>query len=350
MSSSYPRSHGSSSLLSRSSAQACQVGSSEVCYAMSFSLDPDLEAVIGSLLLESGQPLASNAGDWMSLRTWGEAGMAASEASLPPHEDVARTPLAITSFDGSEVSVCWYVPDHRTTTPGPAAVYVHGGGMLMGSLHMSDHYVAGYVADSGVPMLSVDYRLAPEHPHPTPVEDCYAALNWIYTNSEQLAVDRERIAIMGDSAGGGLAAATVLLARDRGLRPAKQILIYPMLDDRTTTPDLQLLPFMSWSYENNELGWRALLGDAAGTATVPGIAAPARAEDLADLPSAYVEVGELDIFRDECLEYTRRLTLAGTSAELHVWPGCPHGFDRISPTADVAIRSRADRIRILKSL
>jgi acetyl esterase/lipase len=272
------------------------------------------------------------------------------DSLLPSHEEVERTPFAVTSFDGSEVSVCWYVPERAIPTPGSAVVYLHGGGMLMGSLDVSDHYVAGHVAESGVPMLSVDYRLAPEHPHPTPVEDCYAALSWLCAKSEQLAVDPGRVAIMGDSAGGGLAAAAALLARDRGLRLAKQILIYPMLDDRNTTPDPQLVPFMLWSYENNELGWTALLGDAVGTTDVPGIAAPARAQDLTDLPSAYVEVGELDIFRDECIEYARRLTLAGTSAELHVWPGCPHGFDRISPTAEVVIRSRADRIRILKSL
>ena len=235
---------------------------------MSFSLDPDIEAVVGPFL-DSGPPLTSEPGDWMSLRTLGDAGTAAMDSLLPAHEEIERMPFAVTSFDGSEVSVCWYVQDRATSTPGPAVVYLHGGGMLMGSLQMSDHYVAGHVAESGVPMLSVDYRLAPEHPHPTPVEDCYAALGWLYANSEELAVDPGRVAIMGDSAGGGLAAATALLARDRGLRLAKQILIYPMLDDRNTTPDPQLVPFMLWSYENNELGWRALLGDAAGPPMCP---------------------------------------------------------------------------------
>ncbi len=317
---------------------------------MGLSLDPDLETVIGSLLVESGSPLASESGDWMTIRTSAEAGMAALDASLPVHEDVERTHFTIASSDGAEVLLCWYTKSSRAPGATAAVVYLHGGGMFLGSLSMYDHYVAGYVAESGVPMLSVDYRLAPEHPHPAPVEDCYAALAWIWANSEQLRVDAGRIAVMGDSAGGGLAAATALLARDRGMRPAKQILIYPMLDDRTTTPDPKLVPFMFWSYENNELGWRGLLGDAAGSPDVPGIAAPARAEDLSDLPSAYVEVGELDIFRDECIEYARRLTLAGTSAELHVRPGCPHGFDRICPTAEVVIRSRTDRIRVLRSL
>ena len=199
-------------------------------------------------------------------------------------------------------------------------------------------------------MFSVDYRLAPEHPHPGPIEDCYAAFEWIFTNSEQLGIDPVRIAVMGDSAGGGLAAAVALLARDRGRSVAKQILIYPMLDDRTTTPDPELVPFTFWSYDNNYTGWQALLGNSMGTSDVPPTAAPARAKDLSNLPSAYVEVGELDIFRDECIDYVRRLAHAGTSAELHVHPGCPHGFDRVAPSAQVVERARAERIRVLRAI
>jgi acetyl esterase/lipase len=154
---------------------------------------------------------------------------------------------------------------------------------------------------------------------------------------------------MGDSGGGGLAAGTALLARDRGLAVAKQVLIYPMLDDRTTVPDPALVPFAGWSYDDNYTGWHALLGEQIGTESVPAPAAPARATDLAGLPPTYVEVGELDIFRDEAIEYARRVALAGTSVELHVHPGCPHGFDRAAPHADVVRRSRADRLRALGS-
>ncbi len=155
---------------------------------------------------------------------------------------------------------------------------------------------------------------------------------------------------MGDSGGGGLAAAAALLARDRGLAVARQILIYPMLDDRTTTPDPALAPWAGWSYDDNYTGWHALLGDLIGGPDVPAYAAPARAADLSGLPATYIEVGELDIFRDEAIEYARRIALTGTSVELHVHPGCPHGFDRITAEAGVVRRARADRLRALTTL
>jgi acetyl esterase/lipase len=222
--------------------------------------------------------------------------------------------------------------------------------MIAGSVALYDRTVAAYVSETRVPMLSVDYRRAPEHPHPTPVEDCLAAVSWLMTNPAGLPVDPLRIAVMGDSAGGGLAAATALKARDRGISLARQILIYPMLDDRNTTPDPLLVPYAGWSYDDNYTGWHALLGDSIGTAEVPAEAAPARATDLSGLPDAYIEVGELDIFRDECIRYSQRLVASGTSSELHVHPGCPHGFDRISRGVGVAERARQDRLRVMKQI
>jgi len=195
----------------------------------------------------------------------------------------------------------------------------------------------------------VDYRRAPEHPHPSPVEDSYAGLDWLAANAPEVGVDAARIAVMGDSGGGGLAAGAALLARDRGLPVARQILVYPMLDDRNTTPDPLLVPFAAWSYDDNYTGWHALLGDAIGTEDVPYAAAPARAADLAGVARLYLEVGELDIFRDEGIEYARRTAAADTSAELHVHPGCMHGFDRIGAGTSVGRRSRADRLRVLTS-
>ena len=155
-----------------------------------------------------------------------------------------------------------------------------------------------YVAESGVPMLVVDYRVAPEHPHPTPVEDCYAALEWLAGNATDTGFrSRAALAVMGDSAGGGLAAGVCLMARDRGGPAiAQQLLIYPMLDDRPATPDPALLRFLTWTYDDNLTGWGALLGDEAGGEDVSPYAAPARAADLAGLPDTYIDVGELDIF------------------------------------------------------
>jgi acetyl esterase/lipase len=223
--------------------------------------------------------------------------------------------------------------------------------MIVGNFGLFDAPLSRYVSASGVPMLSVDYRVAPEHAHPVPVEDSYAGLWWLSDDADELGVDLARIAVMGDSAGGGLAAAVALLARDRsGPVVARQILLYPMLDDRNTTPDPEIVPFAGWRYDDNATGWGALLGNAVGGPEVSTYAAPARATDLSGLPAAYIEVGQLDIFRDEDLEYARRLSLAGVPVEFHLYPGVPHEFDAIAFDSDVAQPARAGLIRVLRSL
>lgn len=224
--------------------------------------------------------------------------------------------------------------------------------MIVGNFGLFDASLSRYVSASGVPLLSVDYRAAPEHPHPAPVEDSYAGLRWLGDHATELGVDPARIAVMGDSAGGGLAAAVALLARDRGgPSVARQILLFPMLDDRNTEPDPEIAPFAAWTHDDNATGWDALLGDAQlGGPDVPAYAAPARATDLAGLPAAYVEVGQLDIFRDEDLEYARRLSRAGVPVEFHLHPGVPHEFDAVAFDSDVARRALADRVRVLASL
>ena len=286
--------------------------------------------------------------DWKALRANQAAGAPALEAAQPAHAEVTRTGFTATAPDGVPVPLRWFTPQgHDPAQPGPAALFIFGGGMIMGSMDQSDRMVAGYVAESGVPALTLNYRLAPEYRHPVPVEDCYAALAWLAAHGGQLGIDPARIALMGESAGGGLAAGAALLARMRGLPVARQILIYPMLDDRNTVPDPRLGRLALWSYDDNYTGWHALLGERMGTDDVPAAAAPARARDLAGLPPAYLEVGGLDIFRDEVIDYARRLADAGVPVELHVHPGCPHGFDRIAPDADVTRRARADRLRTL---
>ncbi len=317
---------------------------------MPYELDPDLLQAVAS-----GPPMApmtpAERGDHQTLRTNAEAGLATIDARLPEHAGVERVDSSATSLDGATILVRWYRPAHAddATTPGPAVVYLHGGGMILASVDLYDRLVAGYVAATGVPMLSVDYRLAPEHPHPSPVEDCFAGLQWLVDHAAELGVDPGRVAVMGDSGGGGLAAGVALMARDRNVALARQVLIYPMLDDRTTTPDPNLAPFAGWSYDDNYTGWHSLLGDRIGTDDVPAYAAPARAVDVSGLPPTYVETGELDIFRDESIEYARRIAATGTSIELHVHPGCPHGFDRLGDIP-VVRRAFADRHRVLRSL
>lgn len=269
-------------------------------------------------------------------------------ASRPPITGVEIQDFAL-HYAGGTLGLRWY-RRAGLDQPGSAALYLHGGGMILdwerlGGLY--DAAVRGYVAASGVPMLVAVYRVAPEFPHPTPVEDCYAALRWLADHAAELGVDASRLAVMGDSAGGGLAAGVCLLARDRGGPAiAAQLLIYPMLDDRTGSGGTADGAFLTWSYDDNATGWGALLGER----VADGYAAPARAADLTGLPRAYLDVGGLDIFAAEDVAFAQRLITAGVPVELHVYPGCPHAFDLLVPDADVSQRVIADRVRFLASL
>jgi acetyl esterase/lipase len=223
--------------------------------------------------------------------------------------------------------------------------------MVCSGVDIYDGPVARYVSATGVPFLSVAYRKAPEFPAPIPVTDAYAGLQWLVGQASGLGVDLTRIAVVGDSGGGGVAASLAIYARDHGGPAiAKQILIYPMLDDRNTTPDLELTPFAPWTYEDNITGWGALLGSAMGGPDVSSYGAASRLEDFAGLPPAYIEVGELDIFRDESIAYAQGLYAAAVSTELHVHPAVPHAFEAFVPTAEVSRRSAEDRHRTLKAL
>jgi acetyl esterase/lipase len=201
-------------------------------------------------------------------------------------------------------------------------------------------------------VASVEYRLAPEHPFPAPVEDCYAALKWLAAHSSELGVNKSRIAIGGASAGGGLAAGLALLTRDRAeVEVAFQLLIYPMIDDRNITSASETIPdTFVWTRENNLMGWRAYLGREPGGADVSPYAAAARATDLRGLPPAYIPVGDLDLFLDENITYAQRLLAAGVPTELHVYPGAFHGFNGFVPGAAVSRRFNADRDHALKRM
>jgi acetyl esterase/lipase len=319
---------------------------------MPLGIDAQVLASLAPLLEAVGQTEAPPVGDVESRRVSGHRMFDYVATTWQPVTGVEVDRHTLSTADGAALALTWY----HTTAPGPgsAVLYLHGGGMIFGLEHLGRLYdlaVRSYVATSGVPMLMVDYRIAPEHPHPTPVEDCYAALRWLAEHAPTFGVDPVRIAVMGDSAGGGLAAGVALLARDRGGPAlAQQLLIYPMLDDRAHTPDPQLLPFLTWTYDDNITGWSALLADSAGTDTVSAYAAPARATDLTGLPATYIDVGDLDIFRDEDITYARRLSDAGVPTELHLHPGCPHAFEALAREADVAQRAIGDRIRRLRTL
>lgn len=217
----------------------------------------------------------------------------------------------------------------------PAILHIHGGGYIAGAPEMSHERNRQLAAALGVVVLAVAYRLAPEHPHPTPVEDCYAALAWLHRNAANLGVDPTRIAVMGESAGGGLAASLALLARDRGEFPISfQLLIYPMLDDRTAAaaPANPYVGEFAWTNKDNFFGWKSLLGCPPGSAEIPPYASPARHEQLENLPPTFIATGALDLFLDEDIIFAQRLARAGVPIELHVYPGAFHGFDVAADT------------------
>jgi acetyl esterase/lipase len=219
---------------------------------------------------------------------------------------------------------------------------MHGGGYVIGTFDMDDPLFDNLCPKLGLVGVSVEYRLAPETPYPGPLEDCYRGLQWTYDHAEELGIDRHRIGVGGVSAGGGLAAALALLARDRGEVPvAFQLLDCPMLDDRQTTASSQQDGLPVWSRESNAFGWRSYLGDLYGDDDVPYTAAPARAEDLSGLPPAFVSVGSVDGFLDEDVDYAVRLNRAGVPTELHVYPGACHGY-QIAQQCDITRQSRSD--------
>ena len=209
----------------------------------------------------------------------------------------------------------------------PGILSMHGGGYVIGSYDMDDPLFERWCPRLGVVGVSVEYRLAPETPYPGPLDDCHRALEWMYDHAADLGIDRDLIAVHGVSAGGGLAAALALLARDRGGVPiALQLLDSPMLDDRRHTPSSRQGGLAIWSRESNEFGWRSYLAGLFGSDDVPPYAAPSRAADLSGLPPAFVAIGTADGFRDENIDYAVRLNHAGVPAELHVYAGAPHGY------------------------
>jgi acetyl esterase/lipase len=237
-------------------------------------------------------------------------------------------------------------------TPLGAVYHTHGGGMILGDNTSGVLEVLEWAERLRLVVVSVEYRLAPEHPHPAPVEDCYAGLVWTAENAAELGIDPGRLIVAGSSAGGGLAAALALLARDRGGPAlAGQLLMCPMLDDRNDTPSSRQMAGRGvWDRTSNETGWTALLGGARGGPDVSPYAAPAREPDLSGLPPAFIDVGSAETFRDEDVAYATRLWQAGGRAELHVWPGGFHGFTMLAPQSALSREASAARIRWLGRL
>lgn len=273
--------------------------------------------------------------------------------AMMPKVSTPHVTSDIVTISGSET-----VPDLRVfcyrpvkaSAPLPAILHIHGGGYVVATPETMEVQNRQIVEALDCAIFSVDYRLAPEVQHPGPVEDCYVALCWLHANAEALNVDRARIGVMGESAGGGLAAGLALLARDRGgPELAFQHLVYPMIDDRTCVMD-NPHPYAGeflWTRENNIFGWASLLGTAPGGPDISPYAAAARAEDLTGLPPTFISTGAIDLFLEENMIYAQRLSRAGVAVELHVYPGAYHGFQLAAETrvASAAIRISLDALR-----
>ncbi|MGV9870146.1 alpha/beta hydrolase [Rhodococcus koreensis] len=253
--------------------------------------------------------------------------------------------------DDPDVGIRFFTPENAEG-PLPLLLWIHGGGFVVGTAASSDPFCVDVVRELGFAVASVEYRLAPETPFPGPLDDCYAALTYIHANADEFKIDPSRIAIGGQSAGGGLAAGTVLRARDEGVAPvAFQLLEIPELDDRLDTASMTaFVDTPMWHRPNAVLSWQYYLGDSYAGPEDPNVsiyAAPARATDLRGLPPTYLCTMELDPLRDEGIDYALGLLHAGVSVELHSFPGTFHGSALLA-SADVSRRSKGEALGALR--
>jgi acetyl esterase/lipase len=296
--------------------------------------DPELGAFLEAQYAASPEPAAALSASPL-------AGVREMLATFSPSIDAMITGSGLEhvelsvpeSPDGPGITLS-VIRSPGVTTPTPCIYYVHGGGMIMGDRQTGAPIFSRWAGVFGVTVVSVEYRLAPEHPYPASVSDCYAGLRWVAGHAAELGIDPARIVIAGNSAGGGLAAATTLMARDNG-GPALigALLSAPMLDDRDATLSTRQFDGPGpWNRSDNRFGWTALLGAARGTEGLSPYAAPARATDLSGLPPVYLDVGSAEVFRDEIVDYASRIWAAGGQAELHIWAGGFHGFQMAGET------------------
>lgn len=293
-------------------------------------VDPELRPAAKQILAMMGQMASIDAEHLPQLR--------AGTPAPPQLADVPVREMRVPA-SGSLPAVTVYVVNERTGAARPAILHTHGGGYILGSAKSEARHLQEIARQLDCVIVSVEYRLAPEARYSASVEDNYAGLLWLYRNAEALGVDRNRIALLGESAGGGHAALLAIAARDRGEVPlVLQALIYPMLDDRTgSTHQLPAhIGVVGWDAPANRFGWESFLGAEPGSQAVPKAGVPARQENLAGLAPAFIAVGGVDLFVSEDIEYARRLTEAGVPSELLVIPGAFHGFDQVAAETRLA--------------
>jgi acetyl esterase/lipase len=263
--------------------------------------------------------------------------------------DISLKQIHIDTKDGYHLPIRIYKPasiEKELTV----LVWIHGGGFVFGSADMNDTSLFNLVREMGIMIVSVDYRLAPKYAFPTPLEDCYTALEWVFDHAEELGVDPTRIAIGGASAGGGLAACLAQLSCDRvKVIPVFQLLVYPMLDDRTAfKKEIQHELVLTWSNASNYFGWKSYLGDKFGSENTLPYSVAARREYLTGLPPAWIGIGTLDLFYEENIAYAERLKQSGVDCELVVLPGVFHGFDTMHPEIPITKSFQQSQIDALR--
>lgn len=303
-------------------------------------IDPELRPVLNSTPLFSGPELSLS-----------EIRAKIESLPVPPYKHLAGVvskDFLIPGADAVYVPVRVYMPEDRNNANElPALLWIHGGGFFLGDIDGNDPLCEKIVLKCNCIVVSVGYRRVPEHPFPAPVDDCIVALNWLAADND-LNIDKNRIAVGGASAGGCLAAALALHSRDKaGPKIAYQVLMIPVTDDRHETPSSQAFhdPRI-WCRDISLRAWAAYLKNVEGEP--PAYAAPARAEDLSNLPPAFVSVEDQDLLRDEGIEYAQRLMQAGVLTELHVYPGTFHGSFGAVPKASTSKRHIADMLTSLR--
>lgn len=280
----------------------------------------------------------------------------------PPSQETAESVLKgepytheerqIRSTNGPVTLSFFYPQDSQTTSRLPALLYTHGGGMICGNRFTFCKDALAHAKPSGAVVVSVEYRLAPEHPYPAAIDDCWAALRYVGEHAAELRIDADRLMLFGSSAGANLSAALTMLARDRkGPKIIGQLLDCPMLDDRNATnSSRQVSGHGTWTRGSNIMAWGAYLGPDAGKDTNNPYAVPARCSDFSSLPPAFITVGSTELFRDEAVEYAQKLWAAGVQCELHVWPGTFHCFDSLMPKHALSVASMEAKANWTKRL
>jgi acetyl esterase/lipase len=292
------------------------------------TVNPELRQFARPMLAwRTGPPLAQN---YRNIRNQGAAepaplaGIPVARHTIPVSARVPAVTLYVINAGGKDR---------------PAILHTHGGGFVLGTAASEVPGKQAMARELDCVIVTVDYALAPEATYAVSVAQNYAALKWLHANARELGVDRARIAVMGESAGGGHAALLAIAARDRGEVPVMfQCLVYPMLDDRTGSTRMPSWPIgqLAWDAPANRFGWRSFLGRAPGTAGVPAAAVPARTASLRGLPPAFIGVGSIDLFVDEDIAYATRLVDAGAPTELNIVPGAFHGFDGAGAATSIA--------------